>query len=280
MNTSGGATAASTALNYPLIAIADLHGQHRELERLVSKLEVLPAWNDCALVFLGDYVDRTRGVKETVELVLQLLARPAGGTAVMGNHDLALVRAAGLDGDEPSEYWTQRYRTNYDHDFTFKSYLGRRPSHGKSWREELDALKAAMPATHRDFLGTLKWVAEAPGHLFLHCGLSPDLEATAEQQVAALHAKRWERPLVKPRPETNTFQKWVDDYPVWIGADKSLSESPLAYPGKVQVTGHRPVEKPEVNTIRIRLDTSGGFGYPTAALLMSATAEPVFISAL
>jgi serine/threonine protein phosphatase 1 len=75
-----------------------------------------------------------------------------------------------------------------------------------------------------------------------------------------------------------TDLKWQPEYPVWIGADKGLSESPLAFPGKVQVTGHVRVAKPDVNHVRIRLDTSGGLGYLTACILRSADAEPEFIS--
>ena len=113
-----------TTLDYPIVAIGDLHGQRDELERLVGKLEALPEWPDCALVFLGDFVDRNPEVRETIDLVLELLRRPPGGSAVMGNHDLALVRAARLDGGPPSPYWVDHYRTRYDHQETFESYLG------------------------------------------------------------------------------------------------------------------------------------------------------------
>ena len=76
-------------------------------------------------MFLGDFVDRNPGVKETIDYVLELLRRPAGGAAVKGNHDLALIRAARLDGGLPSPIWLDHYRTRYDHQETFESYLGR-----------------------------------------------------------------------------------------------------------------------------------------------------------
>ena len=65
---------------------------------------------------------------------------------------------------------------------------------------------------------------------------------------------------------------------MWIGAHKDLSKSPLAFPGKVQVTGHVQVSKPDVNRTRICLDSSGGFGYLTACVLRSSDAKPEFIS--
>jgi serine/threonine protein phosphatase 1 len=266
-------------LNYPIVAIGDLHGQRLELERLVGKLERLPEWTDCTLVFLGDFVDRGLNVRGTVDLVRELLRHPAGGSAILGNHDLALVRAARLDDGPPSPYWVERYRSDYDCHATFESYLGRPAmTWGDAWRKDLDTLRAAMPAEHKDFLTSLPWVVEAPGHVFVHCGLSPELAVGAQEQVKALRARCWDRSILKPVPGTNTDQLWEDQYPVWLGADKSLSASPLAYPGKVQVMGHVRVRKPDANAVRIQLDTSGGFGKLTACLLRSANAGPVFVS--
>ena len=91
-----------TTLDYPIVAIADLHGQLNELSRLVETLENLPEWPGCSIAFLGDFVERHAGVKETIDLVLELLRRPPGGSAVAGNHDLALVRTARLDDCPPS----------------------------------------------------------------------------------------------------------------------------------------------------------------------------------
>ena len=116
-----------TALDYPIVAIADLHGQRDELLRLVGRLEAMPEWPDCSLAFLGDFVDRgPRRPWQTIDLVLELLRRPPGGSAVMGNHDLALVRAARLDGGPPSPYWVEGYRTRYDHHETFEATSGAR----------------------------------------------------------------------------------------------------------------------------------------------------------
>jgi serine/threonine protein phosphatase 1 len=60
----------ATKLNYPVIAIGDLHGQRAELERLIKRLETLPEWPDCSVVFLGDYMDKGPDVRGTIDLVL------------------------------------------------------------------------------------------------------------------------------------------------------------------------------------------------------------------
>ena len=103
------------------------------------------------------------------------------------------------------------------------------------------------------------------------------MSAGPQEQVEALRAKSWDRKRLKPVSGTNTDMLWEDDYPVWLGADKGLSATPLAYPGKVQVSGHVRVRKPDANSVRIRLDTSGGCGTLTACLLRAADAEPVLI---
>ena len=184
-------------------------------------------------------MDRGPNVRGTIDLVLELLRRPPGGSAVLGNHDLALVRAARVDAGLPSPYCVESYLTRYDCHETFESHLGRRAmTWGDAWRKDLDALRAAMPDEHRSFLASLPWVVEAPGHIFVHCGLTPELAAGPEDQVEALRARRWDRKLLKPVPGTNTDLLWENDYPVWLGADKGLSASLLPYPGKVQVSGH------------------------------------------
>jgi serine/threonine protein phosphatase 1 len=265
------------AVDYPIVAIPDLHGQRGFLERLLGRLEALPEWPRCAVVFLGDFVDRGPDVRGTIDQALSLAARHPRVAAVMGNHDLALVRAARLDGGPPSASWIAGYRDRYDHGETFLSYLGRRPGYD-DWEGELEALRAAIPDTHRNFLVSLPWLVEAPGHLFLHCGLSPELDHTAEDQLAALRQRRWDETL-RPLPGTRTAALWQLDYPVWLGADRRLSDRPLAFPGRVQVTGHVHLAVPEADTVRIRLDTSGGYREPlTACLLRSAGDPPVFIT--
>ena len=263
-------------VDYPIVAIPDLHGQSEFLRKLLTRLERRPEWPHCRVVFLGDFCDRGPDVKGTLDLVLNLLREKPGSSAVAGNHDIAPTRAAHLDNGPFSPYWALRYRERYDHAPMFQSYLGRPPDYTR-WEADLDALREAMPEEHRDFLASLNWLVEAPGHLFLHCGLSPHLLASAEEQIEAMRKKRWDRSL-RPRPGSKTDELWQAEYPVWCGADKSLSDRPLPAPGRVQVSGHVQVPAPEASRIRIRLDTSGGFHEPvTACLLIAANATPIFI---
>lgn len=261
-------------LAYPIIAIPDLHGQLRWLDDLVAELRRHAVWQTATLVFLGDLVDRGPDVKGTVQRVIDLLAERPGSVCVTGNHDLALVMAAGLGG-EPEPFWVEKYRVNYDSDRTFLSYLGTAAERGnpEKWVSDLATLREAMPEHHRAFLAGLPWVAEASGHLFLHNGLSDELNEPPEIQLHALRQRRWEG-VVSPRPGTKTFDLWQEHYPVWLGADKRVNAYPLVVPGKVQVVGHVRVDAPDVSPIRIRLDTTGGVWPPLTAAIFRGAAEP------
>jgi serine/threonine protein phosphatase 1 len=267
-------------VEYPVIAVGDLHGRVEWLDELVAKLRRRPEWSAARLVFLGDLVDRTDTVKALVARVMELIAEKPGSTCVTGNHDLALVRAAGLDDRPPADYWVRRYGDAYDHKWTFLSYLGRTPDYlpAGRWERELADLRAAIPADHRAFLANLPWVVEAEGHIFLHNGLSPELDCPAHVQLECLRRKVWDRAAVNPRFGTDTDRLFTPEYPVWIGADKKLSKNPLPLAGKVQVSGHIKIAAPDANAVRIRIDTSGGVVEPlTACVLTGATAEPVFV---
>ena len=80
--------------------------------------------------------------------------------------------------------------------------------------------------------------------------------------------KRWVKGEVQPRFGTDTDRLFTPDYPVWIGADRKLSESPLPVPGRPQVSGHIMIPAPEASPVRIRIDTSGGVREPLTGCLL------------
>lgn len=268
-----------TQLGYPVIAVGDLHGRVEWLDKLVAKLRRIPEWPAARFAFLGDLGDRTPTVKALVERVLELIAEKPGSTCVCGNHDMALAGAAGLGGP-PVPYWVKRYGRDYDHSFTFQSYLGRKPEYDgfDGWEKDLAELRDAMPAAHRELFANLPWVAEAEGHAFLHNGLSGELDCPAELQLECLRRRAWNKAVVNPKFGTDTDRLFTPHYPVWVGADRKLSADPLPIPGRVQVSGHIMIDKPDVNPARIRIDTSGGVREPlTACVLTGPTAEPRFV---
>ena len=131
-----------------------------------------------------------------------------------------------------------------------------------------------MPTPRDLVLETL----EAEGHVFLHNGLSPELDCPPSVQLECMRRKVWDRAVVNPKLGTATDTHFTPHYPVWVGADRKLSENPLPIPGKVQVSGHIKIDAPDANPVRIRIDTSGGVVEPlTACVLRGPTADPVFV---
>ena len=138
-------------------------------------------------------------------------------------------------------------------------------------------MRDAIPEDHRAFLCGLPWGVEAAGHAFLHNGLSPELIEPAAAQWELIQRRKWHG-YAHPIAGTTSALEYKPAYPVWLGADKSLSANPLPLPGKVQVTGHVCVTAPDANDVRIRIDTSGGVNEPlTACLLRGPVEEPAFV---
>jgi serine/threonine protein phosphatase 1 len=114
--------------------------------------------------------------------------------------------------------------------------------------------------------------------VFLHNGLSAELDVPASAQLECLRRKVWDRAIVNPKFGTDTDRLFKSEYPVWVGADRKLSANPLPIPGKVQVSGHIKLDAPDASPVRIRIDTSGGVSEPlTACVLRGPSADPVFV---
>ncbi|KAK4537120.1 hypothetical protein CDCA_CDCA11G3145 [Cyanidium caldarium] len=69
----------------PVVVVGDLHGQFRDLNRLLDRTGLPP---QTRYLFLGDYVDRGYASVETWTLLLALFVRHAGQVALLrGNHE-------------------------------------------------------------------------------------------------------------------------------------------------------------------------------------------------
>jgi hypothetical protein len=216
-----------TAADPPVICVGDLHGHIEKAKQLWAALQSelgVTTVNAARVVFLGDYVDRGPNSREVLDWLIELEESRAPGTTVFlaGNHDFAFgcflgcldVVPTGFDLDGTrnpsytSGYWTppveggMHYQGRrwggdgnadiYDAKITFKSY-GVQYAHTAEAR---DALVAAVPQAHKDFLRRLLWVYDAPvsfapGRLVcVHAGLLTD--GSLEEQLAGLHAKNLE----------------------------------------------------------------------------------------
>lgn len=239
-----GASPAAAPAGVCVYAVGDVHGQCRDLERLVGMIEEdarrmhAEASLEPLMVFLGDYVDRGRDSRGVLDRLCAMDARFDGGSGpacrfLAGNHEAAMLDflrepAAGAD-------WL-----NFGGVETLASY-GVRASVGTTdparCRALRDALEERLPDEHRRFLESLEPLVVLGGYAFVHAGIRPGV------------------PLDRQRAQ-DLF---------WIREPFLSWEKPHE---KVIVHGHTVVDRVEFKANRIGLDTGAyATGILTAVVL-------------
>ncbi|MDP2815741.1 MAG: metallophosphoesterase family protein [Rectinemataceae bacterium] len=210
-----------------ILAIGDIHGCARHLERL---LEAVKPTREDLIVTLGDYIDRGPDSKGVIDILIGLHgSRNINIVSLRGNHDAMLLMC--LDKlDRATQYWP----TGKCDEETFelwcraasqeppRLWLGNQAqttlsSYGKTrsnrnWDGYLDALSEEfhkglrdinqemwdvtadlVSQEHIDFLrDTCVDACETSDFIFVHGGLCPDFGLT-EQPLFALHWKRFDK---------------------------------------------------------------------------------------
>ncbi len=168
----------------PWVAVADLHGHVDHLDALVGHLDA--RYGDAyRLALLGDYLDNGPAIPALLDRLIALRAeRPGRFVAVLGNHDLACLRALGWPGGAPDDAWYRRWAGRY-----WNSGLGTGTAYGA---RDASSLAARMPARHQAFLASLPWCYDTGTYLFVHAGmeagpLGPQREALAARRLPAGH---------------------------------------------------------------------------------------------
>ncbi|HEY1796194.1 MAG TPA: metallophosphoesterase family protein [Stellaceae bacterium] len=216
-----------------LYVIGDIHGRADLLdgviERIRRDLAVRPI-GDAVTVTLGDYVDRgpdSRGVLER----LSHNPFPTEYLALKGNHE-ELVTAFLADASV-AEHWR-----HYGGLETLHSYgVPVNPlMRGRDYETAAEAFDQALPASHRDFLASLRTSLIIGRYFLCHAGIRPGV------------------PLERQSDED---LRWIRE---------PFLESTMNF-GKIVVHGHTPTERPEVLPNRINLDTGA---YMTGRLTCAA----------
>nr|MBK7068030.1 metallophosphoesterase [Deltaproteobacteria bacterium] len=204
------------------LAVADLHG-HR------AHFNALLAWAEAEfgaglhLCTLGDYVDNGREIPALLDDLIALRERLGERfVPILGNHDLALLRALGWPDSVPDELWYKRWSRNY-----WNAGLGTPAAYGA---RTLTEFSARFPARHRAFLESLPWVHDTGRWLFVHAGMEPGPLAP---QRAALTAKRlppqheWLPPQLRDKELSKTADAAWDRvaHPCQRGLDERVHAS-------------------------------------------------------
>lgn len=127
-----------------IVGITDIHGELYKLENL---LEQLTLQQDDKVVFMGDYIDRGKYSKQTVDTIIDL-GNFCQCTYLIGSHEYAMLHAQ-LDDYYNYLFW------NYGGDKTVESY------------GSFDNILKI----HGDFFNSLKPYHIIDNYLFVHAGL-------------------------------------------------------------------------------------------------------------
>jgi len=230
-------------------AVGDIHGRLDLLEDLLRRIgrdaADHPHDRERHLIFLGDYVDRGPDSRGVVE---RLLRDPLNGfvtTRLMGNHEEAML--AFLDAESDGLDWL-----SYGGLDTLLSYsvpLRSLPRNPQAAAELRQALAAAVPPAHLDFMRSCTLHHQLGDFLFVHAGVRPGV------------------PLDK---QTTGDLLWIRD-------DFLRVRVPL--PGRVVVHGHTIVDLPQDREHRINVDT-GAFVSGRLTCLVLRGRERRFLSTL
>lgn len=149
-----------------LLCIGDVHGCAPELERLIAAVDPRP---EDRLVFLGDYVDRGRASRATVDLLCDLAQRLPATVFLRGNHEEMFLDFIGEDGANRRAFFGNGGAQ------TLASY---------GWKSPVpppqDVAHALVPDEHLAFFRRLVLRHEEDGFAFVHAGVRPGV-ALADQ---------------------------------------------------------------------------------------------------
>ncbi|HTB37211.1 MAG TPA: metallophosphoesterase family protein [Reyranella sp.] len=219
------APSACVANGRAIYAVGDIHGRLDLLTDLLAQVAAdarrHPADQHRELVFLGDYIDRGTQSRGVIDALLELAWPEFTATFLMGNHEEAMLEF--LDGQADGVGWL-----TYGGLETLISYgiaLRKLPTDAQSATELREALRAAVPPRHIDFLRGCVLSHVEGDYVFVHAGVRPG--RSLEQQDR--------RDLL------------------WIREE--FLRAPGALPGKVVVHGHTICDAPQDLGHRIDIDT-------------------------
>ncbi|MBA3666248.1 MAG: metallophosphoesterase [Sphingomonas sp.] len=169
-----------TPKGYRAYAVGDVHGRLDLLELLLADIErdmVERPSRRSLLVFLGDLIDRGSSSRGVIEL-LRTFHRPGVRPVFLaGNHEEVLLRLLagerGLFADW-LKYGGAECLASYGVDPTTVQQHGERAA--------LARLKAAIPASHRQFMASFVDTLRFGDYLFVHAGIRPDVDLTLQTQ--------------------------------------------------------------------------------------------------
>jgi len=235
----GAAFDAPVAAEGLIYAVGDIHGRHDLLLRLLDRIleDAADFGGTPVLVFLGDYVDRGEGARETIELLIAAAGWPEVETVfLMGNHEQMLLRF--LRDPQTAASWLRFGGLQTLMSYGVGGSVNLREA-GVAERVRGGLAEALGP--HLGFIEGLRLSHRIGNLFFAHAGADPALPVE-EQDVATL---LW---------GSRTFLTTARRDGIWV------------------VHGHTVVDQPAAAGGRIAVDTGAYFsGRLTAARIEAGT---------
>lgn len=201
-------------------AVGDIHGRHDLAHRLLERImrDAAHGAGPCRIVFLGDYIDRGEGTRETLALLRDFAGR-SGAECVflMGNHEQMLLRF--LEEPATGERWGR-----YGGLQTLMSYGVGRVATLRDPDEASRARDALIDALGEDrgFIEALRPSHRVGNVFFAHAGADPDLPPEAQRTGTLLWG-------------CERFQETDRRDGVWVAHGHYVVEQPTAERGRINV---------------------------------------------
>ena len=222
--------------------IGDIHGRIdllKSVDRLIrGDMAKASDNNSTTVVYLGDYVDRGLQSREVLDFLIDKPIPGCETVYLMGNHEQAFLGF--LEDEDWGSGWFK-----IGGDVTAFSYGVRVPQDvppDQLFSKIQEALLAAVPQHHLDFLANLRLTHQIGDYLFVHAGI---------------------------RPGVSLDRQSPDDL-LWIKQEFLESEEDF---GKIVVHGHTVTDAPEIRTNRIGIDTGAYFSQVLTCLVLEGVSK-------
>ena len=194
-------------------AIGDIHGRSDLLDRIVtairSDLEANPVEN-CVTVTLGDYFDRGPDSRGVIERLLSN-PFPSDFIPLKGNHELLFESF--LRQPAVAEHWRRLGGLETLASYGVPVQLLMR---GQSYRQAAEALKAAVPQAHLNFVSSLRTSLSIGPYFLCHAGVRPGVPLDRQIEDDLLWIRE---PFLAKRSE---FRK---DCGAWAHSDRTAGSA-------------------------------------------------------
>ena len=212
---------------YRVYAVGDVHGRDDLLAELLGRIEADQAARggaETVIVFLGDLIDRGPASAAVVERLRTFAPEWAKTVFLAGNHEEVLLRL--LDGDDRLiADWLRFGGTECCASYGLDAAVLRR----MGTRRAGEAIRAAVPKPHVDFLRGFDDTLRIGDYLFVHAGIRPGLPLTSQAQSDL----RWIRqPFLSDRSDHgfivvhgHTISEGIDEAANRVGIDTGAYRS-------------------------------------------------------